>query len=156
MPENTEAQFMKRAIELGHDAMKLGNSPVGSVISQYGQVIGEGLELGKTKNDITFHAEIEAIRDALAKLDTNKLPGTTLYTTHEPCLMCSYAIRHYQIEKVVYGLPVQDVGGHTSGFDVLQTTTVAHWGPTPEIIGGFMKTDCSDLNNEYKQLKSKK
>lgn len=156
MSEKAALDFMQRAIDLGRDAMKLSNAPVGAVIVSNGEIVGEGLELGQTKNDITFHAEIEAIRDALTKLNTNKLPGTILYTTHEPCIMCSYAIRHYQIEKVVYGLSVKDIGGHTSGFDVLQTKTVSNWGPVPEVIGRFMETECRALNNEYNQLKAGK
>lgn len=156
MSDKAAFDFMQRAIELGNNAMKLGNAPVGAVLVSNGEIVGEGLELGQTKNDITFHAEIEAIRDALKKPDTNKLTGTTLYTTHEPCLMCSYAIRHYQVEKIIYGLSVKDIGGHTSEFDILQTKTVSNWGPIPEVIGGFMETECRALNNEYSQLKAGK
>ena len=154
MSDKATVHFMQRSIELGRYAMKLGNAPVGAVLVFKDEIVGEGLELSQTKNDITFHAEIEAIRDALTNLNTHKLPDTIIYTTHEPCLMCSYAIRHYQIKKVVYGLSVKDIGGHTSGFDILQTKTVSNWVPAPEVIGRFMETACRVLNNEYNQLKA--
>ena len=147
---------MLRCIELGRQSMAKGNAPVGSVIVRDGEIIGEGLELGKTQNDITYHAEIEAIRDALKKGAFTKLSGTTLYTTHEPCLMCSYAIRHYEIKKVVYGLSVKDIGGHTSDFAVLKTTGVSNWPVIPEIISGFMEAECHALQNELKTKKNNK
>lgn len=148
-----ESKFMLRCIELGKESMRYGNSPVGAVLVIDGQIVGEGLELAKSKNDITYHAEIEAIRDALQKLNVTKLYNTTLYTTHEPCLMCSYSIRHYGIEKVVYGIPVSEIGGHSSSFKLLETKEVSNWSVFPGIISGFMKRECELLHQEYLNLK---
>lgn len=148
--------YMLRCIELGYQSLASGNAPVGSVVVQNDLIIGEGLELGKSKNDITYHAEIEAIRNALKQQNTQKLPGTTLYTTHEPCMMCSYVIRHYGIEKVVYSLPVQEIGGHSSEFGILKTDGVSNWAVIPEIISGFMKEDCLKLQEDFIESKSKR
>ncbi len=147
---------MKRCLELARKSMKLGNAPVGSVIAKEDSIIGEGLELGKSKNDITFHAEIEAIRDALKNEKVSKLYKTTLYTTHEPCIMCSYTIRHYGIEKVVYGLSSKEIGGHTSEFALLNTASVSNWGLAPEIISGCMEEECLELNTIFTTQQEKK
>ena len=70
---NEHKKYMTRCLELGRASMELGNAPVGAVLVHNGEIVGEGLELGKTKNDITYHAEIEAIRDALRKQNVTKL-----------------------------------------------------------------------------------
>ncbi len=147
--------YMTRCLELGRESMSLGNAPVGSVLVMHGKVIGEGLELGKTKNDITCHAEIEAIRDALKKTGLAKLTGAQLYTTHEPCLMCSYAIRHYEIGEVYYGLATGEIGGHSSDYKLLETETISIWKKPPQLTGGLIATVCEALHTEFLDLKRK-
>ncbi|MBV1922707.1 MAG: nucleoside deaminase, partial [Flavobacteriaceae bacterium] len=93
--------FMKKCIELGVKALKNGNPPVGSLLVKEDTIIGIGIENGKSSNDITNHAEIEAIRDALKSHQS--INGSILYTTHEPCIMCSYVIRHHRIKTIVFG-----------------------------------------------------
>lgn len=146
---NTHETYMSRCLELGAASMELGNAPVGSVLVLNDQIIGEGLELGKTKNDITYHAEIEAIRDALKKTGNTKLEGAQLYTTHEPCLMCSYAIRHYQISHIYYGMSTGEIGGHSSNHKLLDTRDISIWSSPPEIIAGLLEKECRDLHQRY-------
>ncbi|MCE7997097.1 MAG: nucleoside deaminase [Roseivirga sp.] len=146
---NEHEKYMSQCLKLGRESMKLGNAPVGSVLVLNGKIIGEGLELGKTKNDITYHAEIEAIRDALKNLKTSKLTGAILYTTHEPCLMCSYAIRHYEIAEVHYGLATGEIGGHSSEHKILQTKQISRWSGPPVIQGGVLEQACQELHNEF-------
>ena len=141
--------YMKRCLELGQQSMDLGNSPVGAVLVKDGKIIGEGLELAKTHNDITYHAEVEAIRDALKNTGAKKLEGTVLYTTHEPCLLCSYAIRHYRIAAVYFGLSTGDIGGHSSDFKLLATDKVSSWQEAPLVQGGIMKKDCEALQQAF-------
>ena len=86
--------LMRRCIELAKIAKERGESPVGSVIVKNGQIIGEGIEGGRMHKDITFHAEIEAARNAIAMLGTTNLSGCYMVTTHEPCIMCSYIINN--------------------------------------------------------------
>lgn len=125
---------MRRCEELAAESAKLGNPAVGSLIVFNGNVIGEGLELGRSKNDITYHAEIECIRAAVKKLGGKKLLGATLYTTHEPCIMCSYVIRHYQVGRVIIKHKVQEFGGESSGLKILSTTQFPSWSNPPDVI----------------------
>ena len=87
-------QLMRRCIELGRIAKQRGDSPVGAIIARDDNVISEGIESGKMHKDITYHAEIEAIRNAIITLGKTDLSDCLLVTTHEPCIMCSYVFRH--------------------------------------------------------------
>jgi len=95
MTTETDSLFMKRCEALAAIAAERGESPVGSVVVLGGKIIGEGIEAGKSKQDVTFHAEVEAVRDAVRKHGKD-LSTATLYTTHEPCILCSYVIRHHR------------------------------------------------------------
>ena len=141
--------WLEVCLKLGREAMVTGNAPVGSVIIKAGELIGEGREAGKSKNDITCHAEIEAIRDAIQKGFTD-LTQATLYTTHEPCIMCSYVIRHHKIQRVVMGLEVPEIGGLTSAYLILKATEITAWGPEPEILTGVLRQECLTLDQEYR------
>lgn len=138
-------KFMRECIRLAKMAKDRGDSPVGSVLVQNGQMISEGIEGGRTRNDITCHAEIEAIRNAIASGRTD-LSEYTMITTHEPCIMCSYVIRHHKIKKIIIGLTVPDVGGYSSAFPILKDTSIRKWIPAPIIITGILEEECRHLN----------
>ena len=88
-----------------------------------------------TKKDITCHAELEAIRIAVHKLGTINLYGCILYSTHEPYVMCAYAIRFYKIKKVVYVHKANYLGGVSSPLPLLVTNEVPpHWNDAPIIV----------------------
>ncbi|GAB3330037.1 hypothetical protein GCM10027299_34280 [Larkinella ripae] len=131
---NEHLKFMERCRELAQEASLTGNTPVGSVIVRDGVIIGEGREATRPDQDVTRHAEVEAIRDALRQLGSPKLTGCQLYTTHEPCILCSYAIRHYQIGWVGFGVAVPAVGGFSSPWPILTATDVSVWGPPPIVL----------------------
>ncbi len=138
-------------MQLARLALAEGNPPVGSVIVKDGMLMGEGIEAGKSKKDITCHAEIEAIRDAMRKTDVNDLRGCILYSTHEPCLMCSYVIRHHRVSLVVVGMPVPEIGGFSSAYPLLTAQDIAIWSDPPEIVQGVLKEACEALIREYAQ-----
>jgi tRNA(adenine34) deaminase len=81
---------------------------------------------------------MEAIRRACEILETRDLSNCVLYTSAEPCFMCSYAICACRIGTVVFRARNEDVGGFTSAFPILTITTVENWGPAPEIIQGAL------------------
>ena len=82
MAEKGHEFYMKSCIDLALQAKERGDAPVGSVVVQNGTIIAEGIEGGKTKKDITFHAEIEAIREANIILGNADLSDCILYSTH--------------------------------------------------------------------------
>lgn len=141
--------YMKQCVSLGKQAMRNGDPPVGSLIVKDGVVIGTGIESGKSSKDITRHAEIEAVKDALKTSES--LESSTLYTTHEPCIMCSYVLRHYKIKTIVYGTSVDHIGGITSHLKVMMTTRVPNWGEAPTLIGDVLKDKCDELSLSYRK-----
>jgi tRNA(adenine34) deaminase len=142
---NDHEFFMSECIKLAMIAKQNGNSPVGSVLVQDGQIIAEGIEGGKTHNDITFHAEIEAIRRATEKFRSQDLSSCILYTTHEPCIMCSYVIRHTKFNTVVMALTTGDIGGSSSAYPLLLDKTIKKWSKPPKIITGVLEKECKNL-----------
>jgi tRNA(adenine34) deaminase len=123
---------LNRCAELAEIARSRGESPVGSLIVVAGGIVGVGIEAGKIMQDITCHAEVEAIRQAV-KTQGKDLSAATLYTTHEPCILCSYVIRHHRIGRVVIRHAVEHIGGATSAFPVLTTDKVDIWGVPPVV-----------------------
>ena len=127
--------YIQRCEILGKEAATKGDAPVGAVITQDDEIISEGMEAAKNKNDVTCHAELEAIRFAVKKLKTNDLSDCIIYSTHEPCIMCSYAIRFYKIKKLVYQHSVKYLGGVSSSMPLLLAQEVPpHWGDVPVIV----------------------
>lgn len=122
---------MQRCYELAENALKQNENPVGSVIVKNGIIVGEGHEKSKQLKDITRHAEIVAILDALK--NTDSLEDATLYTNMEPCALCSYAIRHYKIKEVVFLKFSGELGGTNNPAKLLTNPKIRAWGAPPEI-----------------------
>jgi len=141
--------YMDQCLEIANAALTAGDPPVGAILVFEGKVIGKGQEAGKSTGDITNHAEIVAIRSAIKNGYAEQLPMAQMYTTHEPCIMCSYLIRHHRIPEIVYGLSVPHVGGFTSQFSVLATEEVPRWGNKPKVISGICLEECIGLNEQF-------
>ena len=105
---------------------------MGSVIVLNDQVIGEGSEKSRQQNDVTRHAEVVAILDAVSNHGSCK--GATLYTNVEPCILCSYVIRHHQIATVVFAKHSGELGGTNPLFNILTTDRISKWGAAPDVI----------------------
>ena len=149
MEEHTK--WMRWCLNLAQQALQQGDFPVGSVVVKSGKLIGQGVEAGKTKKDITYHAEIEAIRQARQTINSADLQNCILYSTHEPCIMCSYVIRHHQISQVVIGAAVSEVGGVTSAYPLLAAPDITIWATPPHLVQGVLADACQALNQAYEQ-----
>lgn len=121
---------MERCDELAKLARNKGDNPVGSVIVLSHKIVGEGMEQSKRLNDVTRHAEVVAIRNALRMREN--LEGATLYTNVEPCILCSYVIRHHRIKKVVFSKYSRKPGGTREPYNILTATDIAL--PAPPAI----------------------
>ena len=138
--------YMRRCIELAKVAQSRGNTPVGSVVVINGEIVGEGIEELPTSSNITGHAEVVACQDAVNRTGSNLLSEAALYTTAEPCFMCSYVIRQCRIASLVYGIETPDIGGVTSSHPILTDVSLsAAWRPAPRILAGVLKSECQPL-----------
>ena len=134
---------MQRAIALAALAEKAGEVPVGAVMVRDGEIVGEGWNQPIGCHDPSAHAEIMALRDAAARLQNYRLPGTTLYVTLEPCPMCAGAIVHARVERVVFGATDPKGGAAGSVFDLLPSDH--RFNHRVEIEGGVLGDRCRDL-----------
>ena len=143
---NVDEQFMQHAIELAKCAEQEGEVPVGALIVQNDEVIAEGWNRPIANHDPTAHAEIQAIRLASEKLDNYRLPGTTLYVTLEPCLMCIGAITHARIKRVVYGATDPRAGAVQSIYTIVDDRKLNHY---IDVEGGLMADECGQLLKDF-------
>ena len=114
-----DEQFMRRALELAERAREAGEVPVGAVVVVHGEIAGEGHNQPIAAHDPSAHAEMIALRAACQNAGNYRLPGATLYVTLEPCVMCSGAMIHARLERVVYGADDPKTGAAGSVFDTL-------------------------------------
>ena len=99
----TDEYYMKKAIQNAKKAYKLDEVPIGAIIVKDKKIIASTYNKKELENIATYHAEVLAINEACKKLNTWHLEDCTLYTTVEPCLMCTGAIIQSRISRVVYG-----------------------------------------------------
>lgn len=124
--------FITRCLELAMMAMLEGESPVGSVVVRNGRIIGEGYEKSRQLKDVTRHAEVVAILDALQ--NNESCEGATLYSNVEPCILCSYVVRHHKIATVVFSKYCGELGGTNPKFNLLTTNSITKWTTPPQVI----------------------
>ncbi|MBQ4345322.1 MAG: nucleoside deaminase [Muribaculaceae bacterium] len=98
-----DIKFMNAALDEAQRAFEADEVPIGAVVVCDGRIIGRGHNLTETLNDVTAHAEMQALTAAANTLGGKYLQGCTLYVTVEPCLMCAGAIGWSQISRIVYG-----------------------------------------------------
>ena len=101
--QKSDQYFMKKALEEANKAFDLDEVPVGAIITCENQIIARGHNYVEHLNDVTAHAEMQAITSAANYLNGKYLVGCTLFVTLEPCVMCAGALAWSQIDRVVYG-----------------------------------------------------
>ncbi len=121
-----DVYFMRRALELAHTAQENLEVPVGAVLVRGESVIGEGYNSPISQNDVSAHAEINALRDACKREANYRLPDTTLYVTLEPCAMCAGALIHARIKRVVIATREPRAGAGGSMLNVLDNQNLNH------------------------------
>ena len=132
---------MARALALAREAAAKHEVPVGALlIAPDGSTLAEAHNLTRTLPDPTAHAEMLAIRDAAARLGSERLIGCTLWVTLEPCPMCAAAIAEARIARLVYAAPDPKGGGVEHGPRIF-----AHSRHVPEIISGIAEAESADL-----------
>lgn len=125
---------MERCRELALEAKAAGNTAVGSLVAVADRVIAEAGEECPAGPDPFAHAELLAVRSAIAELGRPLPPEATLYSTAEPCFLCSFAIREAGLRRVVIGRPTPGIGGATSRYPILVADDVERWGAPPDVV----------------------
>ena len=130
---------MQLALEQARHAWDLGEVPVGAVVVKDGVVIAVGYNQPIGRHDPTAHAEVMALRAAAEKLGNYRLPGCELYVTLEPCVMCSGAMLHARLARVVYGAGDPKTGACGSVLNLFEQPALNH---QTAIVGGVLADEC--------------
>ena len=141
-----DAYFMEQAIAQARRAEALGEVPVGAVVVRDGAVIATGYNHPIGTHDPTAHAEIMALRTAAQVLGNYRLPGCTLYVTLEPCAMCSGAMMHARLARVVYGATDPKTGACGSVLNLFDEAMLNHH---TALHGGVLGEQCGALLREF-------
>lgn len=141
-----DEHFMRLALAQARLARAAGEVPVGAVVVREGEVIGVGWNQPIRAQDPSAHAEIIALRAAGRRLGNYRLPGCTLYVTLEPCAMCSGAIFHARIARVVYGAPDPKTGSAGSVLNLFAEPRLNHHAV---VEGGVLAEECATLLREF-------
>lgn len=143
---------MRHALTLAARAEQAGEVPIGAVLVLEDALIAEGWNQPILAKDPTAHAEIVALRAAAVRLGNYRLPGSTLYVTLEPCVMCAGAIVQARVSRVVYGAADIQSGAAGSVFNLLAAPELNH---RADVIGGVLAEVCGQqLKVFFKQRRS--
>ena len=145
LAQQSPQQLMQAALREASKAARIGEVPIGAVIVRDGQIIARGHNLRETRQDVTLHAELVAIRKACRRLRSWRLDGCDLYVTLEPCVMCAGAIVQARVRTVVFGATdpkAGAVGSITNIFDLRQNHPVS-W------QSGLLKDACSQVLRDF-------
>lgn len=125
---------MDLALALAEEAAAAGEAPVGAVIVEEGVVLAAERNRMRAPNDPTAHAEMLAIRTALASRGSGRLDGCDLYVTLEPCAMCAGAVAHARLRRLYYGAEDPKAGAVDNGVRLFAQPSCHH---RPEVISGL-------------------
>ena len=147
-----DEKWMKMALKAAEAAASQGEVPVGAVIIQNNTLLAAAGNKPIGLNDPTAHAEIRALRLASEAVGNYRLPGTTLYVTLEPCIMCLGAILHARVERLVYGARDPKTGAVHSLYQIGEDERLNH---SLLITTGILEDDCGDLLKGFFKQKRK-
>ena len=148
----SDLEYMYLAYDEALKALENDDVPIGAIIVKDGEVIASAYNKKELLQDVTAHAEILAIREACCKLGSWHLDGCTLYSTLEPCIMCSGAIIQSRIDRVVFGASVN----RWNGLDYY--INEVEFNHSVEVVRGIYRDECSKIISDYfksKRIKNK-
>lgn len=155
-PDEKDELFMKRAIELSRLAVEHGNEPFGAVLCKNGEIVFEGENKIYTENDPTYHAENGLIRDFIKQTGITDLREYTLYSSCEPCFMCSGALVWTKLGRLVYGasnVDLENILGK-SGCDC-SVLVFENSSYVPSVTAGVLEEEAKEVLREYFKTRKK-
>ena len=135
----THEYYMEQALALAREAAAAGEVPVGCVIVKDGEIIGRGRNRREEKQAVSSHAEMEAMAEANAALNTWRLEDCDLYVTLEPCPMCAGAIINARVRRVFYGARDSVMGACGGVLNLFMEDFPHH----PQLVGGILGDECA-------------
>ncbi len=138
---NGDEHFMRQALKEAEQAFKVDEVPVGAVIVCGDRIIARAHNLTERLNDVTAHAEMQAITAAAEHLGGKYLQECTLFVTLEPCPMCAGALQWAQVGRIVFGAFDEKAGYRRIGSKLLH--------PKTTVIGGILEPECADLMKAF-------
>ena len=141
----THEYYMEQALALAREAAAVGEVPVGCVIVKDGVIVGRGRNRREEKQAVSSHAEMEAMAEANAALNTWRLEDCDLYVTLEPCPMCAGAIINARVRRVFYGARDSVMGACGGVLNLFMENFPHH----PQLVGGILGEDCAAVLSEF-------
>lgn len=149
----TDSEYMQMALQLAEQAALAGEVPVGAIVVKAGEIIGRGHNAPISRHDPTAHAEIQAMREAARTLGNYRLVDCTLYVTLEPCAMCSGAMQHARIARLVYGASDPKTGACGSVIDLMAEPRLNHHA---EVSKGVLAGECGAILSQFFSARRRK
>lgn len=143
----SDEEYMRKALAEAEQAANEDEIPIGAIVTCRGRIIARSHNLTETLNDVTAHAEMQAITAAANALGGKYLQGCTMYVTVEPCPMCAGALGWSHISRIVYGTKDEKRGYSSYAPKVLH--------PKTEVTHGILEEDCRELMQNFFQNKRK-
>lgn len=137
----SDEHFMREALKEAQKAFDMDEVPVGAVVVCQNRIIARAHNLTERLNDVTAHAEMQAITAAANYLGGKYLKDCTLYITLEPCVMCAGAIFWAQVSRLVYGASDEKRGYTLTGYELLH--------PSTEVIHGVLEAEAAQLMKDF-------
>lgn len=153
--EQLDEKYMRQALEQASAAAARGEVPVGAIViyneigsdgQTEGRIIARSGNLKESEADPLGHAEIRVLREAARQLGRWRLSGCTLYVTLEPCVMCSGAIVHSRVDRVVYGARDPKAGAVESLYEILKDSRLNH---QPVVTSGVIAGECAEALSSF-------
>jgi len=142
----SDAKYMRSAIQQAEIAEQNGDVPIGAVIVHNGRIIAKAYNQREQLKDPTAHAEIIALTQAAAALETWRLNNCTMYVTLEPCPMCAGALVLARIDRLVYGCDDPKTGAVKSLYNIVQDDRLNH---RLEVASGILADQCSAMLQNF-------
>lgn len=141
MIQTSDEHFMRQALKEAEQAFKVDEIPVGVVIVWKDRIIARGHNLTERLNDVTAHAEMQAITAAAEQVGGKYLRDCVVYVTLEPCVMCAGAMHWAQVGRLVFGAFDEKAGYRRIGGTLLH--------PKTQVTGGVLEAECADLMKAF-------
>ena len=138
--------WMGEALRAAQSALDEGEVPVGAVVIYQGKIVGRGFNRNLSDSDPTAHAEVVALREAGGAIRNHRLNDCELFVTIEPCAMCTGAMVHARIRRLVYGADDPKAGAVRSALHVLNHPALNH---RMEIRDGVLAGRCAEILQEF-------